>query len=144
MNYNKRQFTKEEFLQLPIYPVARNVPANTDFLLGEEVEVERDGQSGKEITGSMARQKENLLRVLEEVTKANTHELKLDERTYNGTVKVRYWRKLKDGNVSERGGHITMKEIIDTISAQQTPSVDLNNLIPQTDQVITIDTAPEA
>jgi len=138
MNYNKRLFSKEEFLQLPIYPVARNVPANTDFLLGEEVEVEREGHSGKEIIGSMARQKENLLHVLEEVTKANTVELKTDPRQYEAIIKVRYWRKLKDGNVSERGGHITMKSIIDTIITQKSSQLDLGNLIPQGNEVITV------
>lgn len=136
MNYIKRQFTKEEFLNLPIYPVVREVSTNIDFLLGSVAEMKDDHW---ETTGSMARQKDNLLRVLEEVTKANTHELKMDDRTYNGIIKVRYWRKLKDGNVSERGGHITMKSIIDTIDAAKAkPSVDLNNLIPQTDDTITV------
>lgn len=130
MNYIKRLFLKEEFLDLPVYPVARDVPANTDFLLGTF--------DGTENAGSMARQKDNLLQVLEEVSKANTHELKLDTRTYEGIIKVRYWRKLKDGNVSERGGHITMKEIIDTINSQQ-KTVDLSSLIPQTDETITVD-----
>lgn len=141
MNYNKRQFSKEEFLQLPIYPVVRDVPANIDFLLGEEVEVELDGQSSKEITGSMARQKEHLLTVLEEVTRANTHELQIDERTYGGQIKVRYWRKLNDGNITERGGHITMKSIIDDIHLKKItaqPTVDLNNLIPQSEETITV------
>jgi hypothetical protein len=135
MNYNK-SFTKEEFLQLPIYPHARGVPANTDFLLGEEVEMERNGQSGKFTAGKMAGQKDALLSVLEEVTKANVDALKQDPAFYSNVIKVKYWRKWKDGNVSERGGHITMASIVDSIKPKGT--LDLSNLVPETDGVITV------
>lgn len=116
MKYDK-QFTKEEFLGLPIHPHAGGIPAKTDFLLGEEVEM---GEPvGKSIAGKMARQKEALLLVLEEVTKANTLDL-MAEEVYGNQIKVRYWTKVqgkKDGGsyVRECGGHITMKSIVDDI-----------------------------
>lgn len=136
MNYNK-QFAKEEFLSLPIYPHSRGVPANTNFLLGEEVEIERDGETVKETAGQMAGQKNALLRLLEEVTTANIADLYTDE-SLNKILKVKYWRTWKDGNVSERGGHITMKSIIESMRPQEEPKpdVDLSNLVPVSEDVI--------
>lgn len=138
MNYNK-QFAKEDFLSLPIYPHSRGVPANTSFLLGEEVEIERDGDIVKETAGHMASQKNSLLRVLEEVTTANIADLYTNE-SLNKVLKVRYWHTWKDGNVSERGGHITMRSIIESMRPQEgsKPDVDLSNLVPDITEDVVI------
>lgn len=114
MNYNAKKFTKEEFLALPIYPHARGVPANTDFLLGEEVEMERDGKVGKFTAGKMAGQKDALLNILEEITKSNVEQL-VESDFYKTKVNVKYWRKVRDGYVQERGGHLVVKDIVDSM-----------------------------
>lgn len=134
MNYNKR-FEKEEFLALPIYPHARGVPANTDFLLGEEVEMERNGEVGKFTAGKMAGQKDALLTILEQVT-ANTAKFKDNKEIYNNIIKVKYWRKVRDGYVQERGGHITMASIVDSIKPSSI--IDMTNLIPQSNEVLQV------
>lgn len=143
MNYN-REFTKEEFLALPLYPSIYGVPANTDFLLGEDVEMEREGQVGNFTAGRMASQKNALLHVLEDVTKANTDLTQTEQ--YLQIMKVRYWRAVKGKKdascyVQERGGHITMKSIIDSIKPNSI--IDMTNLIPETNATIEIEQTQE-
>lgn len=108
MNFNDRKFTKEEFLALPIFPHnSKDITPNTEFLLGEVFEQENV------VMGKMALQQEALLTILEKVTAANTEELEQIDR--DTQIKVRYWRKQKDGNISERGGYILMGDILDSM-----------------------------
>lgn len=92
------EFTKEDFLALPEYAEKRDAPRDkTPFLL----------KSPKKLL----EQKEGLLEVLEHMSKANVAQLQQAAAT-NESIKVMYYVRHKDGNITEKGGFIRLNQVI--------------------------------
>lgn len=87
-------FTVKEFLALPVYEEAREAQVGENFLL----------------KGKMSRQQESLNIFLEEHGgEKNVFNMIEDQKKRSKTdqnVKVKFWRKYKDGNIGEYGAII--------------------------------------
>lgn len=117
------KFTKEDFLSLPEYVEKRDAPKDkTAFVL----------------KGKYADQKETLLTMIENLSKANTEDLQANEKT-NEILKVLYVIRHKDGNISERGGFIEMSTIIKDI-LRKTVVNDAPKVGTEEAGILTIDT----
>jgi hypothetical protein len=92
MNFNKHKFTKEEFLDLPVFETARLAPKEQPFLL----------------QGRMSNQKEYLMDL---ISKHGDELGDLLEKQGKQQLRVTFWRRYKDGNVQDCGGHITFPKI---------------------------------
>lgn len=98
MTVFQTEFTKEQFLDLPVFETKSEAPKDkTPFLL----------KSPKRLF----EQKENLLTVLEEMSKANAATLSHNSETKE-IIKVMYYIRHKDGNISESGGYIRLNQVI--------------------------------
>ena len=97
MNFNKHKFTVKEFLDLPVYESAVGVPVNTIFLYEG-----RQSYQQKYLKFILEQEKEE---VVAKKLKEEAQTTRKDTR-----IKVKFWRKLKDGNVSEEGATITLLE----------------------------------
>jgi hypothetical protein len=92
------EFTKEEFLALPEFQTKQDAPKDkTPFLLKEPKR--------------LLEQKENLLTVLEHLSSANATELSHASETKE-VIKVMYYIRHKDGNITESGGYIRLNQVI--------------------------------
>jgi hypothetical protein len=94
MNYNKHTFKVDEFMAFPICESGNEAPFGVPFLLKGRMSNQKNYLSWliKEHT------EEGLRKEIEKQTQENP---KKDHR-----IKVNFWRKHKDGNVSEYGGTI--------------------------------------
>ena len=92
------EFTKEDFLALPEYTEKRDAPKDkTPFLLKSP--------------SMLLEQKDNLLTVLEHMSKANAEQLSTSVGTKE-VIKVKYYVRHKDGNLQELGGFIRLSTVI--------------------------------
>lgn len=118
MTTHNTEFTKEDFLALPEYDEKRNAPKDkTPFLLKSP--------------STLLKQKEQLLDILEHMSKANTETLSASA-AINETVKVLYYIRHKDGNISERGGFIRLNQVIQDLlrhSALKVGDTDSNGIL---------------
>ena len=95
MNYNKHSFTSEQFLTLPVYESAWGAPVGVPFL----------------INGQLSAQQDALKFILNEETEDKLAKRIEDETKATGkdhSIKVKFWQKYKDGNVSERGARLKL------------------------------------
>lgn len=100
MNLHRQTFTKEQVLEMPVFETAAEAPKDkTPFFL----------------TAGHIEQKEHLLEFIEKLEKAPPEEKKSLAKM--GVVKVSYWIRHKDGNVSDCIGIISMKSIIDSMKS---------------------------
>ncbi len=107
MNFRKHRFTKEEFLDLPVYGTKQEANTGEFFLLGEYF----DGKVNR--MSRYGYQKEILMDYIEMMGKMNEQEkAKIREEEF---FKVVFLKKHKDGNISELGGHIDIEEILDSL-----------------------------
>lgn len=98
MTVFRTEFTKEDFLALPEYQTKFDAPKDkTPFLLKEPKR--------------LLKQKEQLLTVLEEMSKANAEQLASGVQTKE-LIQVAYYIRHKDGNLSEQGGYIRLDQVI--------------------------------
>ena len=98
MTVFQTEFTKEQFLDLPVFQSKIEAPKDkTPFLLQEPKR--------------LLQQKETLLTVLEDLSKANAEQLSHASETKE-LIKVMYYIRYKDGNLSERGGYIRLNQVI--------------------------------
>lgn len=92
------EFTKEDFLALPEYDIKNSAPKDkTPFLLKSPA--------------LLLKQKEELLDILTEMSKANTDQLQTAQQTTE-ILKIKYYIRHKDGNISEQGGFIRLSTVI--------------------------------
>jgi len=100
MNFSKHIFTKEEFLALPVYETKAEAPKDkSPFLFGK----------------AQVAQKEQLLEFIEKVSKNNAEERKTISKM--GSLKVLFTIRHKDGNISDVGGEILMKELVESLAS---------------------------
>lgn len=93
-----KEFTKEDFLSIPEYGEKRDAPKDrSPFFLKSP--------------GTLLKQKNQLLDILASLSKANTTSLQESAKT-SETIKVKYFVRHKDGNISEVGGFIRLNTII--------------------------------
>lgn len=96
-----REFTKEDFLALPEYAEKRDAPMDkTPFFLKSP--------------GTLLEQKESLLDILEYMSKANVEQLQSGAATKE-VIKVKYYVRHKDGNITECGGFIKLNQVIEDL-----------------------------
>lgn len=92
------EFSKEQFLDLPVFETKTDAPKDkTPFLL--------------KAPKRLLEQKEQLLLVLEEMSKANAEQLSSGIQTKE-RIQVLYYIRHKDGNLSEQGGFIRLDQVI--------------------------------
>ena len=135
MNYNKHVFTKEEFLALPEYELAKEAPVGVPFLLNSKIE-ETDAEGNTYfVKSTYVFQKEVLMSAIEQIQKSKIDEL---DSIKHQKLKVLFWKKHKDGRIGEFGGHIPMSTIIDDTHRPLASNtvIDLGDLgVPKTDEL---------
>ena len=83
-------------MSLPVFETKQEAPIKAPFILGT--------------TSKMAQQKKNLS-VLETNLQTASDEVKAAYKK-QGMLKVHFYEKHHDGNISERGGHIMMEDLM--------------------------------
>jgi hypothetical protein len=117
----RTEFTKEDFLALPEFVVKTDVPKDkSPFLLKNS---------------ALLTQKDHLLEIIEQLSKANVGVLE-EKRDTKEVLKIKYLIRHGDGNISELGGIIPLKTIINDLLPKAT-GVDANG-------VLTLDTVDPA
>jgi hypothetical protein len=98
MNFNKHKFTVEEFMTLPVYEEARLANTGEVFLL----------------KGRFSFQKDYLKQVIDEnggeANLASVVETRQKNSRSDQQIKVKFWKKHKDGNFGEFGGVIVLQK----------------------------------
>jgi hypothetical protein len=98
MNHNKHIFTTQEFLAIPVYDEARLAKVGEDFLLKGHLSAQQDWLQ-------FLLKEHGEANLALEIETAQQKNPKVDSR-----IKVKFWRKYKDGNVGEFGGTIALKK----------------------------------
>lgn len=113
MNLHRQEFTKEQVLDMPVFETTLDAPKDKTpfFLLKGHID-----------------QKEHLLEFIERIGKMQPEEKKTLAKA--GILKVVYWIRHKDGNVSDCIGHILMSGIIESM---WTPTDELMNQLKDKD-----------
>ena len=96
MNYSKVRFSPTEFMTLPVFETKQEAPVKTPFILGAK--------------SKMGNQKEFLSKLEKDLIQAS-EEVKEHYKKL-GVVKVHYYEKHVDGNISDRGGYIKMEDLL--------------------------------
>lgn len=125
MNYDKKEFTKEEFLELPVYEIKQDAPKDkTPFLLGYQP---KSADDQNPITGQVI-QKERLMQLIEEVSKLSEED---KARSKNGgKLRLQYTIRHKDGNISDQGGFIDLDKLVESMTSVTTKIMDALNETP--------------
>lgn len=127
MNFLKTEFTKEQFLGIPEFETKQEAPKDkSPFLLANS---------------RLQTQKEFLLTVLEKLSKANAEDIKMWLETTQA-LKVSYYVRHKDGNISELGAHINAVKMVESMNLIPADVPAVLDLGPTTDSNLsfTLDT----
>jgi len=131
MNFNKHSFLIEEFMALPVFQTVREAPVGKPFLLSNKIKVLKPEAMEKlaslnpkfdelppieesdyvmRETSHFASQIEYLKELIDKHTvdgiKSSLEESKKQNPKKDVSLKVTFWVKHKDGNVSDCGGRI--------------------------------------